>query len=196
MQTHKALLLALSFLLAVSTAAAESATKSSRQHGHVRHRKSKKSSKLRSTEAVIDPTESPIRAREPVARAIEVCFSNANTCSNWLLLFAHHVAVLRLLRSHAADYVIIQTANLEQELEDYNVMQTYDRSLERVVMVMPLADDFDPPLGHFGHGHLQTSDRISMPASIVTEVGATVALHSATSCQLLLYARCCHERLG
>jgi hypothetical protein len=51
-------------------------------------------------------------------------------------------------------------------------MKTYDRSLERVVMVMPLADDFDPPLGHFGHGHLQTSDRISMPASIVTEVVA------------------------
>jgi hypothetical protein len=80
MQTHKAVLLALSLLLAVSTAAAESATRSSRQHGHVRHRsKSKKASKLRSTEAVSDPTQSPIRAREPVARAIEVCFSKANT---------------------------------------------------------------------------------------------------------------------
>jgi hypothetical protein len=102
------------------------------------------------------------------------------------------VIVLQLLRSHAAIYIVIQTANLEQELEDYNVMQTYDRSLERVVMVMPLAEDFDPPLGHFGHGHLQTSDRISMPASIVTEVRARtvyrIALYSATRCQSLLYA--------
>jgi hypothetical protein len=73
MQTHKAVLLALSLLLAVSTAAAENAIKSSRQHGHVRHRsKSKKSSKLRDAEAASDPTESPIQAREPVARAIEV----------------------------------------------------------------------------------------------------------------------------
>ena len=82
------------------------------------------------------------------------------------------VLALQLLCSHTVACATAQTANLEQELEDYNVMQTYDRALERVVMVMPLADDFDPPLGHFGHGHLQTSDRISMPASIVTEVRA------------------------
>ncbi|CAM9261074.1 unnamed protein product [Chrysoparadoxa australica] len=64
----------------------------------------------------------------------------------------------------------ISLANLEQELEDINVMHKYDKRLERVVIVMPLNDQFDPPVGQFGNGHVQVSDRISLPKSVMMDV--------------------------
>ncbi|CAM9692541.1 unnamed protein product [Choristocarpus tenellus] len=51
----------------------------------------------------------------------------------------------------------IELAKLEQELEDINVMHKYDRRLERLAMVMPLTDLFDPGVAHFAHEHLQLS---------------------------------------
>ncbi len=64
----------------------------------------------------------------------------------------------------------IELANLEQELENVNVMHKYDRRIERVLMVMPLTEQFDPPVGQFGQGHVQFSDRASIPRSVVMEV--------------------------
>lgn len=42
-----------------------------------------------------------------------------------------------------------------QEIEDLNVMHKFDRRLERLAMVMPLTDQFDPGVTHFAHEHLQ-----------------------------------------
>lgn len=42
-----------------------------------------------------------------------------------------------------------------QEIEDLNVMHKFDRRLERLAMVMPLTDHFDPGVTHFAHEHLQ-----------------------------------------
>ncbi|KAG5185924.1 ubiquitin fusion degradation protein UFD1-domain-containing protein [Tribonema minus] len=64
----------------------------------------------------------------------------------------------------------VQLAELEQELEDINVMNKYDRKMDRLLLVMPLTDSFEPAVGQFGHGHLQTSDRVSLPQSVLKEV--------------------------
>ncbi len=64
----------------------------------------------------------------------------------------------------------IELANLEQEIEDLNVMNKYDRRIERVLIVMPLTEQFDPPVGQFGQGHVQFSDRASIPKSVVMEL--------------------------
>ncbi len=64
----------------------------------------------------------------------------------------------------------IELAILEQELEDVNVMKKYDRRIERVLMVMPLTEQFDPLVGQFGQGHVQFSDRASIPKSVIMEV--------------------------
>ncbi len=64
----------------------------------------------------------------------------------------------------------IELAILEQEIEDLNAMSKYDRRIERVLIVMPLTEQFDPPVGQFGQGHVQLSDRASIPKSIVKEV--------------------------
>lgn len=42
-----------------------------------------------------------------------------------------------------------------QEIEDLNVMHKFDRRLERLAMVMPLTDQFDPGVTGFAHKHLQ-----------------------------------------
>ncbi|CAN0035964.1 unnamed protein product [Ectocarpus sp. 12 AP-2014] len=69
----------------------------------------------------------------------------------------------------------VALAQLEQarrtgEIEDLNVMHKFDRRLERLAMVMPLTDQFDPGVTHFAHEHLQEGDKISMPASILSEL--------------------------
>lgn len=46
-----------------------------------------------------------------------------------------------------------------QEIEDLNVMHKFDRRLERLAMVMPLTDQFDPGVTHFAHEHLQVCTR-------------------------------------
>lgn len=46
-----------------------------------------------------------------------------------------------------------------QEIEDINVMYKFDRRLERLAMVMPLTELFDPGVTHFAHGHLQVRSK-------------------------------------
>ena len=46
-----------------------------------------------------------------------------------------------------------------QEIEDLNVMHKFDRRLERLAMVMPLTEHFDPGVTHFAHEHLQVCTR-------------------------------------
>eukprot|EP00752_Nemacystus_decipiens_P005139 g4663.t1 len=64
----------------------------------------------------------------------------------------------------------VALAQLEQEIEDLNVMHKFDRRLERLAMVMPLTDQFDPGVTHFAHEHLQEGDKISLPSSILSEL--------------------------
>ena len=61
-------------------------------------------------------------------------------------------------------------ANLEQAVEDYNAAECiasetdYATSLvRRWVIVMPLDERFNPPMGSFSHGHVQTGDKMSLP---------------------------------
>jgi hypothetical protein len=79
-------------------------------------------------------------------------------------------AVLESLKGFKGVPRAIELARLEQELEDLNVMYKYDGRLERVLLVMPLTEQFDPPMGQFGQGHVQTSDRVSLPKSVMMEV--------------------------
>lgn len=60
-------------------------------------------------------------------------------------------------------------ANLEQSVEDYNAAEciasaeNYATSLvRRWLIVMPLDERFDPPMGSFSHGHVQTGDKMSL----------------------------------
>ena len=59
-----------------------------------------------------------------------------------------------------------------QEIEDLNVMHKFDRRLERLAMVMPLTDQFDPGVTHFAHEHLQVGVRLSLSSSsVLCQVG-------------------------
>ena len=61
-------------------------------------------------------------------------------------------------------------ANLEQTVEDYNAAECvasatdYASSLvRRWLIVMPLDERFNPPMGSFSHNHVQTGDKMSLP---------------------------------
>jgi hypothetical protein len=60
-------------------------------------------------------------------------------------------------------------ADLEQQVEDYNAewIATSTSAAQAVrhrrLIVMPLDDRFDPPMGQFSHGHVQTGDKFSLP---------------------------------
>ena len=68
----------------------------------------------------------------------------------------------RLETSHAL-------AMLEQQVEDYNaqwVATAPDASTAastRRLICLPLDERFDPPMGVFSHGHVQTGDKMSVP---------------------------------
>mmetsp|Transcript_8846 Transcript_8846/g.19492 ORF Transcript_8846/g.19492 Transcript_8846/m.19492 type:complete len:328 (-) Transcript_8846:16-999(-) len=62
-------------------------------------------------------------------------------------------------------------ALLEQEVEDYNAEEVIARAMtknqangRRRLIAMPLDEAlFDPPMGSFSHGHVQTGDKMSLP---------------------------------
>jgi len=60
-------------------------------------------------------------------------------------------------------------ANLEQSVDDVNAQyiascQTRGQSIAyRRLICMPLTPQFDPPMGIFSHGHIQTGDKMSLP---------------------------------
>lgn len=60
--------------------------------------------------------------------------------------------------------VITAVFSILQEIEDVNVMHKFDRRLERLAMVMPLTDLFDPGVTQFAHEHLQVSKRVRIVA--------------------------------
>lgn len=69
---------------------------------------------------------------------------------------------------------VCETNGKRQEIEDLNVMHKFDRRLERLAMVMPLTDHFDPGVTHFAHEHLQVcmAERQALPAkSYCTNLG-------------------------
>ena len=73
-------------------------------------------------------------------------------------------------------------AQLEQAVEDYNAAEiiapasniaTMTRS--RRLIVLPLDQRFDPPVGVFSHGHVQTGDKMSLPNNFWTSIQANKA---------------------
>lgn len=62
-----------------------------------------------------------------------------------------------------------ELAELEQQVEDYNAEwiacsgSTAQAVRRRRLIVLPLDESFDPPMGAFSHGHVQTGDKMSLP---------------------------------
>lgn len=60
-------------------------------------------------------------------------------------------------------------AMLEQEVEDYNAQWVatapdhVSAISSRRLICLPLDERFDPPMGVFSHGHVQTGDKMSVP---------------------------------
>lgn len=60
-------------------------------------------------------------------------------------------------------------ATMEQEVEDFNaqLVASAENAIaaksRRRLICLPLDDKFDPPMGMFSHGHVQTGDKVSMP---------------------------------
>jgi len=76
-----------------------------------------------------------------------------------------------------------ETANIEQNVEDYNaeIVATASNRIEsllkRRLIVLPLDERFNPPMGMFSHGHVQTGDKMSLPRvfwNAITESKAEV----------------------
>lgn len=89
-------------------------------------------------------------------------------------MLCHHFPNLGARRVSGAlmglPYVgVCETNGKRQEIEDLNVMHKFDRRLERLAMVMPLTDHFDPGVTHFAHEHLQVcmAERQALAASPV-----------------------------
>jgi hypothetical protein len=62
-----------------------------------------------------------------------------------------------------------ELAMLEQDVEDYNAqwVATAPDAIaaisKRRLICLPLDERFDPPMGVFSHGHVQTGDKMSIP---------------------------------
>jgi hypothetical protein len=60
-------------------------------------------------------------------------------------------------------------AMIEQEVEDFNAILVASASdavtacSKRRLICLPLDERFDPPMGVFSHGHVQTGDKMSVP---------------------------------
>lgn len=73
-------------------------------------------------------------------------------------------------------------AALEQEVEDYNAQwiasskDAAQAASRRRLICMPLDERlFDPPMGAFSHGHVQTGDKMSIPAVLMKGVNLNKA---------------------
>lgn len=69
-----------------------------------------------------------------------------------------------------------ELALVEQQVEDHNarwVAASKDRAeatSKRRLICLPLDERFDPPMGMFSHGHIQTGDKISLPPCFMTTI--------------------------
>lgn len=74
-----------------------------------------------------------------------------------------------------------ELVELEQSVEDYNgdYMATSTSEAQacrhRRLIALPLQDSFDPPMGVFSHGHLQTGDKMSLPKCFWTAINLNKA---------------------
>ena len=72
-------------------------------------------------------------------------------------------------------------AALEQSVQDYNAdwIATAENTAQAVrhrrLICLPLDERFDPPMGVFSHGHVQTGDKISLPACFWQAIGLNSA---------------------
>jgi len=66
-------------------------------------------------------------------------------------------------------------AHLEQSVEDFNSLLSNSDSYSRHLIVLPLDERFNPPKGGFGHGHVQTGDKMSLPKEFATAIRQTQA---------------------
>ena len=73
-------------------------------------------------------------------------------------------------------------AQLEQAVEDYNAAEIIAPAMDvammtrsRRLIVLPLDERFDPPMGVFSHGHVQTGDKMSLPNNFWTSIQANKA---------------------
>jgi hypothetical protein len=77
----------------------------------------------------------------------------------------------------------VALAQLEQDVEDYNAawIATSDNPVQAIshrrLIALPLLDDeaFDPPMGVFSHGHVQTGDKMSLPKNYWQAITASKA---------------------
>ena len=75
----------------------------------------------------------------------------------------------------------LDLAELEQQVEDYNAAwiatsQSHAQALRhRRLIALPLDDSFDPPMGVFSHGHVQTGDKLSLPSNFWQAIQANAA---------------------
>jgi ubiquitin fusion degradation protein 1 len=69
-----------------------------------------------------------------------------------------------------------ELAQLEQRVEDYNAeyiatcSSTGQAVRHRRLICLPLNDGFDPPMGVFSHGHVQTGDKMSLPPNFLQAI--------------------------
>jgi hypothetical protein len=69
-----------------------------------------------------------------------------------------------------------ELALIEQRVEDHNarwIAASKDRAeatSRRRLICLPLDERFDPAMGHFSHGHVQTGDKISLPACFLATI--------------------------
>jgi hypothetical protein len=70
-----------------------------------------------------------------------------------------------------------ELAALEQMVEDYNaewIARSSSKSeafSKRRLICLPLDERFDPPMGQFSHGHVQTGDKMLVPENFRTAIG-------------------------
>lgn len=72
-------------------------------------------------------------------------------------------------------------ATLEQQVEDYNAQwlatapDAVTACCKRRLICLPLDERFDPPMGVFSHGHVQTGDKMSVPRNFWTAIESSKA---------------------
>ena len=83
----------------------------------------------------------------------------------------------RFVQALHAHYTKAQElATIEQQVEDYNAKwvatstDAAQATSKRRLICLPLDDRFDPPMGMFSHGHIQTGDKISLPSCFLTTI--------------------------
>mmetsp|Transcript_23174 Transcript_23174/g.54700 ORF Transcript_23174/g.54700 Transcript_23174/m.54700 type:complete len:333 (-) Transcript_23174:38-1036(-) len=81
---------------------------------------------------------------------------------------------VRLFKAHYEKAQVM--AVIEQQVEDHNARwiasskSRAESTSKRRLICLPLDDRFDPPMGMFSHGHIQTGDKISLPPCFMTAI--------------------------